>query len=94
MKAAGAERMFAEQVSSVAQRAKLTECLTFLRDGDVLAATKPYRLARSTAELLTIEWCAAIKVRTRDNQGEKASCRVRWKEGGARPEAHATGYLA
>lgn len=53
--AAGAERLFIEQVSSVAQRAKLTECLTFLRDGDVLAVTKPDRLARSTGELLTIE---------------------------------------
>jgi DNA invertase Pin-like site-specific DNA recombinase len=53
--AAGAERIFVEQVSSVASRAKLTECLTFLRDGDVLAVSKPDRLARSTAELLTIE---------------------------------------
>jgi DNA invertase Pin-like site-specific DNA recombinase len=55
LRAAGAERIFAEQVSSIAQRAKLAECLTFLRDGDVLAVTKPDRLARSTAELLTIE---------------------------------------
>jgi DNA invertase Pin-like site-specific DNA recombinase len=55
LKAAGAERIFSEQVSSVASRAKLSECLAFLRDGDVLAVTKPDRLARSTAELLTIE---------------------------------------
>jgi len=53
--AAGAERIFSEQVSSVASRAKLTECLAFLREGDVLAVTKPDRLARSTGELLTIE---------------------------------------
>jgi DNA invertase Pin-like site-specific DNA recombinase len=53
--AAGAERIFAEQVSSVVSRPKLTECLAFLREGDVLAVTKPDRLARSTAELLTIE---------------------------------------
>ena len=39
----------------MASRAKLAECLAFLRDGDVLAVTKPDRLARSTAELLTIE---------------------------------------
>jgi Resolvase, N terminal domain len=32
--AAGAERIFAEQVSSVVSRAKLTECLAFLREGD------------------------------------------------------------
>jgi DNA invertase Pin-like site-specific DNA recombinase len=55
LKAAGAERQFAEQVSSVAQRAGLAECLAFLRPGDVLAVTKPDRLARNTAELLTIE---------------------------------------
>ena len=31
--------------------------------------------------------CAAIKVRTPDNQGEKAFCRSRCREGEARPEA-------
>jgi hypothetical protein len=35
--------------------ARLTECLAFLRDGDALAVTKPDRLARSAAELLTIQ---------------------------------------
>ena len=55
LKAVGAERIFGEQVSSVAKRAKLAECLAFLRDGDVLTVTKPDRLARSTAELLSIE---------------------------------------
>jgi DNA invertase Pin-like site-specific DNA recombinase len=53
--AAGAAKLFTEQVSSVAQRAKLNECLAFLREGDVLMVTKPDRLARSTAELLAIE---------------------------------------
>jgi len=55
LKAAGAERLYSEQVSSVSQRSRLAECLAYLRDGDVLAVTKPDRLARSTAELLTIE---------------------------------------
>jgi DNA invertase Pin-like site-specific DNA recombinase len=55
LKAAGAAKLFTEQVSSVAQCARLTECLAFLREGDVLMVTKPDRLARSTAELLTIE---------------------------------------
>jgi DNA invertase Pin-like site-specific DNA recombinase len=55
LRAAGAERLFSEQVSSVTARSGLAECLAFLRDGDVLAVTKPDRLARSTAELLTIE---------------------------------------
>jgi DNA invertase Pin-like site-specific DNA recombinase len=52
---AGAERIFSEQVSSVASRVVLTECLGFLRKGDALVVTKPDRLARSTAELLSIE---------------------------------------
>jgi DNA invertase Pin-like site-specific DNA recombinase len=55
LESAGATKIFTEQVSSVAQRARLTECLAFLRDGDVLMVTKPDRLARSTAELLAIE---------------------------------------
>jgi DNA invertase Pin-like site-specific DNA recombinase len=53
LKAARAEKVFREQVSSIDQRPKLAECLRFLRDGDVLICTKPDRLARSTA--LTIE---------------------------------------
>ena len=53
--AAGAERLFSEQISSVAQRAALAEALAFVRQGDTLIVTKPDRLARSTAELLTIE---------------------------------------
>jgi DNA invertase Pin-like site-specific DNA recombinase len=53
--AAGAERIFSEQASSIAQRAGLAECLAFVRQGDVLVVTKPDRLARSTAELLAIE---------------------------------------
>jgi DNA invertase Pin-like site-specific DNA recombinase len=47
--------MFTEQVSSIAKRDRLAECLAFLREGDVLMVTKPDRLARSTAELLAIE---------------------------------------
>jgi len=35
--AMGAERLYSEQVSSLGQRAKLAECLAYLRDGDVLA---------------------------------------------------------
>jgi hypothetical protein len=37
------------------EAAMLAECLAFLREGDVLTVTKPDRLARSTAELLSIE---------------------------------------
>jgi DNA invertase Pin-like site-specific DNA recombinase len=55
LRAGGAERVFAEQVSSVAQRAELSACLSFMRNGDALMVTKPDRLARNTAELLAIE---------------------------------------
>lgn len=51
---AGCEKIFSEQVSSVAARAKLDECLAFIREGDTLIVTKPDRLARSTAQLLSI----------------------------------------
>jgi len=55
LRTAGAEKVFSDQVSSVGQRASLKACLEFLRKGDALVVTKPDRLARSTAELLTIE---------------------------------------
>src|ERR1700686_1161333 len=55
LRVAGAERVFAEQASSVAQRGSLKACLEFMREGDMLVVTKPDRLARSTAELLAIE---------------------------------------
>lgn len=54
LRAAGAERVFSEQVSSVAKRAQLNAALDFVREGDVLVVTKPDRLARSTADLLAI----------------------------------------
>lgn len=54
LKAAGCDELFSEQVSSVAERAKLTEALRFVRKGDVLMVTKPDRLARSTKNLLDI----------------------------------------
>jgi DNA invertase Pin-like site-specific DNA recombinase len=54
LKAAGAETIFAEQVSSVAARPKLAEALRFVRKGDTLMVCKPDRLARSTADLLNI----------------------------------------
>jgi DNA invertase Pin-like site-specific DNA recombinase len=53
--AAGCARLFKEQVSSVAEREKLTALLDFAREGDVVVVTKPDRLARSTGELLAIE---------------------------------------
>ena len=54
LRAAGCERVFSEQVSSVAARKVLKEALAFLRAGDVLVVARPDRLARNTAELLSI----------------------------------------
>jgi DNA invertase Pin-like site-specific DNA recombinase len=54
--AAGCEKLFLEQVSSVdvANRIKLTEAMEFARDGDTLMVTKLDRLARSVAHLMEI----------------------------------------
>ena len=54
LRAAGCERIYREQVSSVAPRAQLKAALDYVRDGDVLCVCKPDRLARSTADLLAI----------------------------------------
>lgn len=55
LKGVGCTRIFSEKVSSVdAERPKLAEALSFLRDGDTFVVTKPCRLARSTIDLLGI----------------------------------------
>src|SRR5690349_8242868 len=54
LKEAGCEKIFAEQISSVASRAKLEEAIDFIREGDVLVVTKLDRLARSMRDLLDI----------------------------------------
>ena len=48
------EKIFREQVSSVAVRAQLNLALDFVREGDVLVVTKLDRLARSIADLMGI----------------------------------------
>lgn len=50
----GCERIFQEQVSSVAKRDQLDAALSFIREGDVLVVTKLDRLARSIADLVRI----------------------------------------
>jgi DNA invertase Pin-like site-specific DNA recombinase len=55
LRAAGCKKLFTEQLSSVAaKRPVLDQALTFLRESDLLVVTKPDRLARSTADLLSI----------------------------------------
>jgi DNA invertase Pin-like site-specific DNA recombinase len=56
LRAAGVERVFAEQISSVATRAQLEAALDFIRGGDVFVVTKIDRLARSVTDL-----CAIVK---------------------------------
>ena len=52
--AAGCTKVFAEQVSSVAERSQLEAAIDYLRDGDALVVTKLDRLARSMRDLLDI----------------------------------------
>lgn len=54
LKAAGCEKIFAEKISGTdSKRPELLEALGYGRPGDVLVVTKPDRLARSTADLLS-----------------------------------------
>jgi DNA invertase Pin-like site-specific DNA recombinase len=52
--AAGVERLFEEQASSVGARPVLAEALGFVREGDVFVVTKIDRLARSIVNLCDI----------------------------------------
>src|ERR1700676_3998844 len=52
--AAGCEKVFQEQVSSVGKREQREAALEFVRDGDILSVTRLDRLARSTQHLLEI----------------------------------------
>ena len=56
LKAAGAGKIFSEQLSSVdAKRAQLEAAIEFCREGDELLCTKLDRLARSVADLVKLE---------------------------------------
>lgn len=52
--ATGCRKVFSEKVSSVAQRDQLSAAEEFAREGDTLVVTRLDRLARSTADLLSI----------------------------------------
>jgi DNA invertase Pin-like site-specific DNA recombinase len=51
---AGCDKIFREQVSSVAERQQLEAALDYVREGDSFAVTKLDRLARSVGDLLAI----------------------------------------
>lgn len=50
----GCDKIFKEQVSSIAKRDQLENALDFVREGDSFCVTKLDRLARSTQHLLEI----------------------------------------
>lgn len=56
LRAAGCERLFVEQISSVdvVAREQLAQAVEFMRDGDTLVVTRLDRLARSVAHLVDI----------------------------------------
>jgi DNA invertase Pin-like site-specific DNA recombinase len=54
LEALGCEKVFSEQVSSVADRERLTTALEYVREGDTFVVTKLDRLARSVAHLVEI----------------------------------------
>jgi DNA invertase Pin-like site-specific DNA recombinase len=54
LRVAGCDKIFAEQVSSVAQRDQLEQALDYVREGDTFTVTKLNRLARSVGDLLEI----------------------------------------
>jgi DNA invertase Pin-like site-specific DNA recombinase len=54
LRTAGCDKIFSEQVSSVAQREQLEQALDYVREGDTFTVTKLDRLARSVGDLLEI----------------------------------------
>jgi DNA invertase Pin-like site-specific DNA recombinase len=54
LRAAGCDKIFTEQVSSVAQREQLALALDYVREGDSFTVTKLDRLARSVIDLLAM----------------------------------------
>lgn len=53
--AAGCTKLFHEELSAVAtKRPELDRALDYVREGDTMIVTKPDRLARSTADLLSL----------------------------------------
>jgi DNA invertase Pin-like site-specific DNA recombinase len=54
LRAVGCDKIFREQVSSVAERQQLEAALDYVREGDSFTVTKLDRLARSVGDLLAI----------------------------------------
>jgi DNA invertase Pin-like site-specific DNA recombinase len=54
LRAIGCEKIFSEQVSSVAYREQLDAAIEFAREGDTFVVTSTFRLARSIRDLCNI----------------------------------------
>ena len=54
LSAAGCDKLFIEQVSSIGKRQQLDSALDYVREGDTLIVTKLDRLARSVPDLLAM----------------------------------------
>jgi DNA invertase Pin-like site-specific DNA recombinase len=54
LSAAGCDKLFIEQVSSIGRRQQLDAALDYVREGDTLIVTKLDRLARSVPDLLAM----------------------------------------
>jgi len=66
LRAHGCDRIWSEQVSSMAARDQLNAALDYAREGDVFVVTKPDRLARSVRTMLdTVEMLRAKGVEVR-----------------------------
>jgi DNA invertase Pin-like site-specific DNA recombinase len=61
LSAAGCDKLFIEQVSSIGRRQQLDAALDYVREGDTLIVTKLDRLARSVPDLLAMVACLEAK---------------------------------
>jgi len=105
LKAAGCEKFFTEQVSTLAERQQLAAALDLIGDGDVLVAVSLDRLVRSTRHLAQItddldgipKGQALMLIRTRVGCSEEImdniapNCRV-WLDGGIHDMAMSSDY--
>src|ERR1700730_7513650 len=60
LRAIGCEKIFSEQISSVAHREQLEAAIEFAREGDTLVVTSTCRLARSIRDLCNIVGCVPL----------------------------------
>jgi hypothetical protein len=65
LSAAGGEKIFLEQVSSITLRVQLQLALEFVRGGDVFVVTKLDRLARSVGDLMALFRCRSVRLSPR-----------------------------